>query len=93
MAMITTKTLVTICFTILFIISFVHCFPMSPAGSPSYGTGPQRIGRKRITCFGYPVCKSARGLGTCDLFCKRLKYDYGMCTNVDVCCCVDFITN
>ncbi|AEC07012.1 unnamed protein product [Arabidopsis thaliana] len=86
---ITRKNLVAFCFTILFIISSIHCLPTT-ARSPGYEIGPQR--RRRVTCFSFSFCKPARGLASCDLFCKRLKFESGLCTgDLEKCCCIDYI--
>ncbi|EOA32608.1 hypothetical protein CARUB_v10015902mg [Capsella rubella] len=81
---INTKTLVTFCFTVFFILTFVQCLPMTPTENPGYG------GELRETaCWDDAGCQMGHG-GPCDRFCKHDYWSYGLCLKRR-CCCIDVI--
>ncbi|EOA33872.1 hypothetical protein CARUB_v10021363mg [Capsella rubella] len=78
------KTSITFLFTICFIISFVH----GRAIAPGYGTLFDAV-----QCFGgFEPCHDHGDVG-CTAFCKKYKYDFGVCTKYSGCCCHVHIDN
>ncbi|KAG7579857.1 hypothetical protein ISN45_Aa03g039700 [Arabidopsis thaliana x Arabidopsis arenosa] len=77
------KTLVAFCFTVLFIISFVHCLPMTPVGSP--GNGRKQIPRPEWRCYEDDGCRKGQVAG-CDRYCKGIRITYGICIGLRCCC-------
>ncbi|KAL0711115.1 hypothetical protein Bca4012_018093 [Brassica carinata] len=76
---ITIKTVVAFVFTVLFIVSSVHCQPTT-SNIPSYGV--KQMDRQ---CFrNLSICRGG-GAG-CIVFCRDHGYYYGVCAT-DACCC------
>ncbi|CAH2079971.1 unnamed protein product, partial [Thlaspi arvense] len=84
------KTLVTFVFSILSIVSFVHCHPKI-TNTLGYG-----IKASRTLCFyGDKSCYFAGNYG-CARFCDRHGFITGNCKpegNVNICCCFDPFDN
>nr|VDD16187.1 unnamed protein product [Brassica oleracea] len=70
---ITKKTLITFVFTIIFIVSSVHCLTTASAVTPDNG-----FEIKRLICFNLSeLCKDA-GLVGCGEFCTKWGYYFGL---------------
>ncbi|CAH8256216.1 unnamed protein product [Arabidopsis lyrata] len=90
MTTITKKTLIAFVFTVVFIISYVHCTTIT-ASAPGSGGPADAIGHgiaKHRFCFRLMACNSAGQLG-CLVFCQEAEYSYGTCNDRGICCCRD----
>ncbi|EOA33983.1 hypothetical protein CARUB_v10021477mg [Capsella rubella] len=86
----TTKTLITFVFSVIFIISYVHCqatFASAPSiDEPAFTTGYE-LAKKNGYCFKTRACmdKSQGAIG-CVVFCNEARYATAVCEG-DRCCC------
>ncbi|AEE29360.1 putative defensin-like protein 110 [Arabidopsis thaliana] len=79
---ITKKNLIAFVFTILFVISYVHCRSTSDIVS---GSG---IKEDEHVCFKTSPClPEVGGEKGCIAFCSRMKFTTGLCLGSVVCCC------
>ncbi|KAF8047951.1 hypothetical protein N665_2750s0001 [Sinapis alba] len=75
---ITIKFVVVFVFSVLFIVSSVHC-RQTTSNIPGYGV--KQMDRQ---CFHGNICRG--GVGDCIYWCRNHGYYYGVCLT-DACCC------
>ncbi|KAL0775545.1 hypothetical protein Bca101_040697 [Brassica carinata] len=77
------KTLVTFVFTILFVVSSVHCDTIVTADAPVYG------GKNDVCVNIDKPCEKAGGvLKACDDFCTKHYLVGGYCNGLGKCYCI-----
>ncbi|CAL9237883.1 unnamed protein product [Arabidopsis halleri] len=87
------KTLIAFVFSVIFIISYVHChttIASAPGGGPTYAIG-RRIPEPPETCFRTTACFDEGAIG-CIVYCKEAHFDYGVCIP-QRCCCYRKVNN
>ncbi|EOA34174.1 hypothetical protein CARUB_v10021676mg [Capsella rubella] len=85
----TTKTLITFVFSVIFIISYVHCHTTIASTAPDKnepepkGQEPAKFGY----CFETPACYAPGQYAIgCIVYCKEAHYAFAQC-NGKKCCC------
>ncbi|KAL0739930.1 hypothetical protein Bca4012_081443 [Brassica carinata] len=80
---ITIKTLFTFVFTLLFIVSFVHCGTTVTAPEIVHG------GMSDLCFSARKPCEKGNGvLKACDDFCTERHFVGGYCKGLGLCCCM-----
>ncbi|KAL9310306.1 hypothetical protein AtEden1_Chr1g0060841 [Arabidopsis thaliana] len=85
---ITQKPLIAFVFSVIFLISYVHCqttIANAPRGEPTYTRGRRRPIPVLETCFRTTACFDEGSIG-CLVYCKEAHYDYGICIPQRCCC-------
>ncbi|CAA0307993.1 unnamed protein product [Arabidopsis thaliana] len=77
-----TKTLIAFVFSVIFIISYVHCATTTASapgrGGPADATGHEIAAAKPSYCFRLKACSSGVSIG-CIVYCDEANYAYAQC--------------
>ncbi|CAL9237881.1 unnamed protein product [Arabidopsis halleri] len=86
---ITTKTLIAFVFSVIFIISYVHCHTTTASAPGSSGpastTGYEIAKENASYCFKLNACSSGVAIG-CIVYCNEANYAYALCSGAQCCC-------
>ncbi|CAH8256213.1 unnamed protein product [Arabidopsis lyrata] len=91
----TPKILIAFVFSVIFIISYVHChttIASVPAGGPTYATGPELADSEYPhkhdgTCFDTPACYAPGQYEIgCIVYCHEAHYNHYKCIKRTCCC-------